>query len=158
MKRLSIVQWAVRLSAIVVLVGFCTSFGQSQNPDLKPTYGTINLEAGFEPDPVAVNVDAGGPVNTRVGGIAHWVANEPDLRVNYKAGQFSLTFYAECKEDSTLLINMPDGKTWLFNDDTNGLNPQIKITNPPSGQYDIWIGTLNKVGTPPARLFITELK
>jgi hypothetical protein len=159
MKRLSIRQLSLRISAVAVLVGLCTSFAQTQDPMEEPEYGTFNLKAGFEPDPKVIKVEAGGPIKTKLGGFEHWVAKKPDVRVNYTAGKFVLTFYAECEEDSTLLINLPDG-TWIGNDDgpNTGLNPLLQFKAPKSGQYDIWVGTLNEGKTPPAKLFITEKK
>lgn len=44
--------------------------------------------------------------------------------------------------DSTLLLRDPNGQ-WYFNDDFSGAgyNAGLQITNPPSGQYAIFIGT-----------------
>lgn len=89
-----------------------------------------------------------------------YITNAPDFRLNYTAGNLPLTIHVESAKDTTLLINLPDG-TWVANDDgpNNGLNPLIKFNRPQSGQYDIWVGILNKGdGTPPAVLKITELK
>lgn len=130
----------------------------AQDPDGKANYGEKKLEAGFEPDPFVVNVDAGGAVQTNLGGVKAFVDKNPDFRLVYEnAGKFPLTIYVESQADTTLLVNDPDGK-WLANDDTNGLNPQIKIAQPKSGRYEIWVGTFNGGATPPAKLFITELK
>jgi len=130
----------------------------SETPDvsLPPTYGTKSLKAGFVPDPVEVKVVAGGPLNPNLGGVKAFVAKAPDFRLNYTKGAFALTFYVESAGDTTLLINLPDG-TWIANDDTNGLNPQLKFAAPQEGQYDVWVGTLGNA-TVPAKLFITELK
>ena len=56
-------------------------------------------------------------------------------------------------------MNLPDGK-WLSNDDSpdDGVNPMIKIDNPTSGRYEIWVGTLQKGITPDAVLQISEVK
>ena len=146
-----------------VILGFaflCTGDADPQDPSLKPTYGSATLKAGFEPDPFKKNVEAGGPVKTDKGDVTAWVAKEPDFQLNYTAGNFALTIYAESKKDTTLLIRLPDGK-WVANDDGpgTGLNPLLKFAKPQSGRYDIWVGVFNKDdGTPPATLFITELK
>lgn len=134
------------------------------NPTYKPTFGTLKLDVGFTPDPTVIKLLAGGKLRTGLGGVGAWVAEEPDVRLNYKSGigQIPLSFYVESEADTTLLINMPDG-SWRAIDDGKGtgLNPLIVIRNPPSGQYDIWVGTyrsITEVGTPPAQLFISELK
>ena len=89
--------------------------------------------------------------------VTAWVAKAPDFRLNYTAGKFALTIYAESKADTTLLINLPDGK-WVADDDSGGnLNPLVKFDKPQSGQYDIWVGTFGKENAP-AVLKITELK
>lgn len=144
----------------VLVLGLLTGHGTSQDPNSKDTnYGQKDLKAGFEPDPFMVNVDAGGPIETNLGGVRAWVDKKPDFRLNYTAGNFPLTFYAQSGEDTTLLINLPDG-TWVANDDGpgTGLDPLIKIAQPKSGRYEIWVGTLAKGKTPPAKLFITEVK
>jgi len=161
MKNLSLRSLTWRFGVVALLACLCTGVGQTQDPKEAPEYGTINLKAGFDPDPVEVKLDAGGEVKTNLGGFDHWVGKKPDVRLNYTAGKYILTIYAECEADSTLLINTPDGK-WIGNDDgpNTGLNPLLKFATPQSGQYDIWVGTLkggDKV-FPPAKLFITELK
>lgn len=159
MKKLSLSSLALRFGAVALFVCLCTNFGQTQDPKEAPEYGTVNLKAGFDPDPVVVKVDAGGEVQTKLGGFDHWVGKKPDVRLNYTAGKYLLTLYVESDADTTLLVNLPDGK-WIGNDDTNALNPQLTFGTPATGQYDIWIGTIkggDKV-FPPAKLFITEKK
>ncbi len=157
--RISKSQILLRVAAVLGVVALCTSPGDSQDPNLKPNYGSIRLKAGFEPDPHSVNVDAGGDIQSDKGGIKMWLTKEPDYQVVYEAGQFDLTFYVQSKADTCLLINLPNGQ-WVANDDTseNDLNPSIKIQKPASGRYEVWVGTFNKGGTPPAKLFVTELK
>jgi hypothetical protein len=146
------------LGAGVALVCLFAARGESQDPELKATYGQTKLVAGFEPDPFAKKLVAGGEIKTNLGGVNAYVAKAPDFKLFYKAGDFALTFYVESKADTTLLINLPDGK-WIANDDTSpdNLNPMIKLTKPQSGRYDIWVGTFGK-DTAPAVLKITELK
>jgi hypothetical protein len=150
---------AARIGVGALLVCLCVSRAEPQDPSLKPTYGTVDLKAGFEPDPYKKNLEAGGSIETKEGGVTAWVEKAPDFRLNYTAGNFPLTFYVTSKADTTLLINLPDGK-WIANDDGpgTGLNPLIKLAKPKSGQYDIWVGMLEKGKTPPATLHITELK
>jgi len=54
------------------------------------------------------------------------------------------------------VINDPSGN-WICDDDSGGsLNPRVQITNPASGQYDIWVGTFGG-GTASATLQVSEL-
>lgn len=146
-----------RIAVALILVVAAVAVVGAQNWQLAPSYGNVNLSAGFLPDPHTVNLTAGGSVNISGLGIGAfgYVANAPDVRLNYEAGSFSLTIRANSGGDTTILINAPDG-SWYFNDDTNGLNPSYTFRNPMSGQYDIWVGTL---GTDfvSARLEITEM-
>jgi hypothetical protein len=133
----------------------CAGRGDSQDPDLKATYGSVDLKAGFEPDPYTKKLVAGGPIQTKLGGVAAWVAKAPDFKLNYTAGKYVLTIRAESTADTTLLINLPDG-TWVADDDSGGnQNPLLKFNNPQSGRYDIWVGTFNKDNAN-ATLIITE--
>jgi hypothetical protein len=138
----------------------------AQNFGADPLYGTLTLNTGFMPDPRSVEVQAGGADDVATLGITDptggtctgmIAAAQPDVRVHYTAGTtFPLRFYVQSTADTTLLVNLPDA-TWRCNDDTVGLNPVIQIDSPPSGRYDIWIGTF-RTGTPQAAtLNVTEL-
>lgn len=129
----------------------------AQNFSLPPAYGTLNLSAGFLPDPQAVNVVAGGNIDARRlgGNCVGAIANPPDVRLNYRAGNFPLFISVRSGADTTLVINLPNGQ-WLCNDDFQGLNPGVILQNPPSGQYDIWVGTFGG-GTAPAQVLVSEV-
>jgi hypothetical protein len=45
--------------------------------------------------------------------------------------------------DTTLIIRDPNGQ-WYFNDDYSGWNAGLRMTNAPSGQYVVFIGTYNR--------------
>jgi hypothetical protein len=62
------------------------------------------------------------------------IAKAPDFKLTYVAkANVPLTFYVQSTKDTTLLINLPNGK-WIANDDGGaGLNPLIKLNNPISG-------------------------
>ena len=105
-----------------------------------------------------MKVFAGGPIETDKGGFKHFVAREPDFRLIYEAGKYSLFIHADSKDDTTLLIKAPDG-TWLVDDDSGGgNNPMIKFASPKSGRYEIWVGTIEKIKPPAATLSISEIK
>ena len=144
------------VAGVVLLSGLGLALAQTYT--LNPTYGTRGLRPGFTPDPVVVNLTAGGSINTRTSGPAPscgWVANAPDYRVNWSGGS-ALHFTATSGSDVTLLINAPNGG-WRCNDDTSGTNPALSFANAPAGQYDVWVGTYNQ-GNQPAVLRVSELR
>ena len=71
-----------------------------------------------------------------------YVANAPDFTLYYEApeanAELVISVQGQC--DTLLLINDLNAQ-WLFNDDTNELQPQITIPAAASGRYDIWVGT-----------------
>jgi hypothetical protein len=134
--------------------------GTMPNYRLPPTYGSVDLAAGFMPDPYEVGVYAGGTIasdGVLAGCYAGWIAEAPDFRLNFTAGANPrISIQVTSREDTTLVINDPSGG-WHCNDDSNGLNPNITFSPPSSGQYDIWVGTFGGAGIfPPATLRITE--
>jgi len=70
------------------------------------------------------------------------IIENPDFTMMYdaQARGRALELRVDAACDTVLLVNSASAE-WHFNDDTNGLNPAIRIQNAPSGQYDIWVGT-----------------
>jgi hypothetical protein len=135
--------------------------GGSAGPDysLAPGYGTYSLTSGFTPDPFEVQVVAGGSNSASDwsgGECTGFVADAPDVRVNFTGGAFSeINFSAQSSADTTLIVNDPNGQ-WFCDDDSGGdLNPLVELT-PISGQYDIWVGTFGS-STAQATLAVSEL-
>lgn len=148
---------AILAGTAIWLVG---TTAQAQDRARAPISGTVTLDAGFTPDPKIVSVTSGGrhDVSRSIGGsCTGFVSGAPDVRVNYRtASTLPLIFSAESSTDTTLVINAPDGQ-WYCNDDTNGVNPQIRFDNPNTGAYEIWVGTYGGREQIPARLFISEV-
>lgn len=130
----------------------------------EPTYGTMELESGFTPDPATLSVVAGGTADSSaLSGAdgnpcnAGQIANAPDARVNFVAGSLPLRFYVDTADtDTTLAINAPDG-SWYCIDDAVGLHPVIDFATPLSGQYDVFVGTYTEGEFPSVTLSVTEL-
>lgn len=124
-----------------------------------PTFGTLNLSAGFTPDPQMVELAAGGSndISTLGGGCIGWAASAPDVRLNYRAGDFPLAFLAAGEGDVALAINLPDG-SWVCDDDSAGdLDALVVLQAPQSGQYDIYVTHVGDMEVnPSAVLAITE--
>lgn len=151
----------IRRLAILAALGLALGIGaaQAQDGSLAPSFGTVKLTSGFEPDPYLVDMQAGGSVDASALGGNCWgyVAEAPDLKVYYSPGDLPLTFSVTSEADTTLVVQDPDGN-WICDDDTGGnLNPLITINEPVAGQYAIWVGTFSQGDLSDATLEITEL-
>lgn len=96
--------------------------------------------------PQSVGVIAGGNIDLGACGSVPgmgWVVESPDFTMQYNdlgmGRALEIRVNAAC--DAVLLVNAADGN-WYFNDDSDGLNPGMRFEGAPSGQYDIWVGTL----------------
>ncbi|MEQ9662889.1 MAG: hypothetical protein RLN87_10110 [Parasphingopyxis sp.] len=132
----------------------------AQDYSLDPAYGTVDLEVGFLPDPHRVDLQSGGTIDAgeAIGGeCIGFIADAPDFRLNYTAGDLPLFIRSQSEEDTTLVVNGPDGN-WSCNDDgPAGLDPEVVFTSPASGQYDIWVGTFGEPANYAAQLQISEI-
>lgn len=134
------------LAVTAATAAMFSASASAQDFSLNPNYGTVNLQAGFAPDPYTVQIVTGGNINaasTLGGACLGMITNAPDFRINYVAGSFDLFISAMTNGDATLVVNAPDG-SWHCDDDYAGnLNPGIQFYGPASGQYDVWVGDLN---------------
>lgn len=135
----------------------------AQDASQEPNFGTVDLRAGFTPDPMVVQMVAGGTVNVNdassLGGqCVGMVTDAPDFRINYQAqAGVQLTIRIRSQADTTLVVNGPTGQ-WYCNDDLgSSLNPGVVYRTPQSGTYDIWVGTYGAEPAP-AEIRITELE
>ncbi len=77
-----------------------------------------------------------------------YVEAAPDFELAYAhdPSNGDLEFRVDSKCDSVLLINDPQG-LWYFDDDSNGnQDALIRLGNPVSGNYDIWVGSYEANG------------
>ena len=137
------------LAAAVAATAFA-GLASAQDWSLSPNFGTTSLNIGFMPDPYEVAIVAGGSIDASSFGCAGNISNAPDYRLHWEGT--GITIGATSSEDTTLVVNGPDGE-WYCIDDTNGLDPAIRFQD--GGQYDIWVGTYNG-GTANATLYFTE--
>lgn len=142
----------------VALAVMISAVASAQTWNMSPAYGSVELRAGFVPDPQRISLTAGGNVNLSSAGYTGYVANAPDYNLTYQASStWPLVIRADSSADLVLLVNAPDG-SWHFNDDYSGygLNSAIVFQNPQSGLYNIWVGTYSS-SLAPATLYISEL-
>ena len=127
------------------LGGSDSASGAAPNMDLEPNYGTATLRGGFTPDPWTKSILAGGsvPASAAKSGCEGSVSAAPDIQIFFEPGEGDLTFRVRASEDTTLLVNTPNGRFYCDDDSGGDLDPKVTITNPQSGRYDIWVGTYN---------------
>ena len=133
----------MRLFLVASLALSLAPLAASQDPGLPPAYGDVRLDEGFLPDPHETDLTAGGTLEPAVEGCAFgYVAEAPDVDLYYStSGASDLYIYAVSGDDTTLLVNLPDG-SWVCDDDSYGDgDPLIVIPAAPDGLYDIWVGT-----------------
>ena len=114
------------------------------NPAGVPRYGSHALAPGFAPTPATFNALSGGDIDVRSLNLGDnclgYAASDPDFQIELTAEFSRITFLIASKEDTTLVINLPNG-SWACNDDTNGLNPALVFHNASAGGYRVWIGS-----------------
>jgi hypothetical protein len=145
------------LAAVAALACLAAPAYAQVNTSANGTYGQVQLNSGFTPDPHSVTVTAGGDVDasTVSSDCVGRIARRADYSLNYRAGQLPLIISATSENDTTLAVRAPNG-TWFCNDDGQDLNPVVRIESPRSGRYQIWVGTFNQ-DTAPAVLNISEI-
>lgn len=158
----------LRVVAAVLAVGLAlgggTAIAQSRLSigGSQSNFGSRTLSGGFMPDPSTVSIVSGGNLDARSMGLGPGclgnVTRQPDFILNYQNAAGFLRFFAESSGDVTLIVNDAQGN-WHCNDDSNGgLNPMVDIRNPPSGQYDVWVGSYQSDQNLRSTLSITELR
>lgn len=156
LRKLSI---SAAVSALAVMA--MTGAAEAQDWRLNPTYGGVTLSSGYTPDPYLVNLQSGGSIDASrsIGGNCRgYVANAPDFRLQYRAGNIlPLIISVSSSSDTTLVINAPDGRWYCDDDGGQGLNPSLRWNSPMTGQYDIYVGTYGSASYRNATLSISEL-
>ncbi|WP_300541549.1 peptidase S1 [Maricaulis sp.] len=123
------------------------------------TYGSVNLRAGFTPDPYRTSITSGGTIraNSLFSNCTGWVADAVDYALHYTAGGFNLTISSTSNADTTLIVRAPNGQFYCDDDSGPGLNPAITLSSPQSGAYSIWVGSYRQGEYARATLSISEL-
>ncbi len=148
-----------KIAAIALLTTGLVTTTSAQNTNTDPNFGTLNLSTGFQPDPTTVGVVSGGTINAAnvANGCVGFISNAPDVRVNFAGGSLPLILSVNSSEDTTLVVNAPDGQ-WYCNDDGgNNMNPSVRFNNPRSGRYEVWVGTYGVNSNYSGTLHVSEV-
>ena len=131
----------------------------AQDTSLRANYGEVTLEAGFTPDPRVISLRAGGDISAQGAGSGcrGFITDAPDVRLFYEAGDYPLIISVDAGADTTLVVNGPDGSFYCDDDSGEGTNPSVRLNDPRSGRYEIWVGTYRSGYSQPARLHISEV-
>ena len=130
----------------------------------RPHHGERRLRGGFLPDPVSIELTAGGPADLDMGTSGGVIADgwcvgnstrAPSFRLRFEAPMGPLFISLMSDADTTLAVNSPDG-AWYCNDDTIGLNPVVRFDDAEAGVYDIYAGVYGDE-TVAATLLISEI-
>ena len=131
------------------------------NWEANPSFGQIDLWAGFTPDPYVRNITAGGRYDLAgcfgANGWGGSVAAKPDFDLYWNGQSAGLTIAVRAQGDAVLLINAPDGQ-WYFADSSASGDEALTFRSPQEGLYDIWIGAYGGGRGIPGQLIITELQ
>jgi hypothetical protein len=128
-----------------------------------PTFGDRSIAPGFTPDPLTASITSGGGINAANAGLPSgcvgWVAANPDFNVVLTGNSNFLRFFVNnTNEDTTLVINGPNGQ-WFCNDDSfNGRNPSVDFNGAGSGTYNVWVGSYTQGTNTRVQLNVTELQ
>ena len=132
----------------------CASMAVS--PAMAQTYGEARLAPGFSPNPLLVDLVAGGPAEAERFGtscVGH-VAEAPDFALDW-AGGSDLSIVVVSDADTTLVVIGPDGQVWCDDDSGGDVNPGVRLNGAPAGRYQIWVGSYAAENAA-ARLWIGE--
>lgn len=124
------------------------------------TFGSVNLQAGFTPDPYRVAITSGGTIDARAdlgGACRGWIAEDMDYALYYTAGIFNLTISSSSEADTTLVVVDSAGNFYCDDDSGPGLDPSVTIRNPVSGVYGIWVGSYRQGEYASATVSISEV-
>jgi len=151
------------VSSFYVTVPELTGDGGGLDASLDANYGAGELLAGFEPDPKALEVSAGGDIDASAylgSECPGFVTAAPDLEITWTGSGGGLRFYfvaATAGDDTVLIINDPNGDWYCGDDSYEGFNPTIDFATAPDGVYDIWVGSYVADTLVPGTFLITEV-
>ncbi|MCO6450161.1 MAG: META domain-containing protein [Caldilineales bacterium] len=118
----------------------------------------LDLEAGFALDPFIVSVNGGGEIDVSdlIEDCNGFVNVNPVVSLDWQGdAEFVKAFFVS-DHDPMMVVQTPNGE-YLCSDDANSLllDPVLKITDPPTGRYNIWVGSYAENQLIPGILVLT---
>ena len=157
--KLSLFHRAVVLTLALVICAPASLAQAGLKPEGEARYGRQSLAPGFAPSPFTLDVVSGGEIAVKPLALGDnclgYAAADPDVVVELAAGFERVTFLIASAEDTTLIVNLPNG-SWSCNDDANGLNPALVYHNAAPGSYQVWIGSYAAETFDDAVLYLAE--
>lgn len=138
-------------------------YGQGElDPTLPPLYGEISLRPGFSPNPYTVTVESGNSLDVwsmNISGCGGYAESAPTLRLNWSGSTESLSigFVDDLGGDTTMVVQGPTGQYYCNDDSNSSLNPTVRIANPASGEYNIWVNSYRRGESHRGALSITDV-
>ena len=145
---------AVSLSAIAAIPASAQDFNAA------PNYGTVNLAAGFTPDPQVIAVRSGGSLNAQSlsascrGFISAGARRPPHLRSRLLSADHLGRVRTPIRRSSSTARTAAGIATTTA---ASGVNPSLRFNGPRAGRYEIWVGTYANASLQPAQLHISEV-
>ncbi|PQO22031.1 hypothetical protein C2I36_15205 [Rhodobacteraceae bacterium WD3A24] len=137
---------SVFAAAVTVLIGLGAPAQAQSCPNWSLSGSSVSYGAEGLWTPRSFGVTAGGGTNLgNCGNIPGrgWVSAAPDFELDFfeNNARRDLEFRTQGSCDTVLLVNDASGQ-WHFNDDGgSSLNASMRLSNAPTGTYDIWVGT-----------------
>lgn len=136
--------FVIGLCGFLFFSGFGAGIASAQGTS---SYGDIAVPAGSSGLVATLPIDAGGADDSAqlVSGCIGFINAElPDLTVTLQSTAAELVVSVRSAADTTLLVRKPDG-TIHCDDDTEGLNPAVRLPKAGAGSYDVWVGVIEQV-------------
>ncbi len=126
------------------------------SPPRSSNFGTVRIEADFEPDPTRVRGASGGRAEaTSLGeGCVGFVSDIPDHLLVVDGELESVRVMVHSPGDVSLVVQAPDGSV-LCSDDDEGTDPIVELAAP-AGEYRIFVGEKEQGSTSPYVLAVTS--
>lgn len=116
----------------------------------RPLFGQAAIRQGMRPDPLVVTGSSGGPILASQvhGGCRGYISPAPSHRFVAQSGFTQLRFVVNAAHDTTLVVQMPDGRVLCDDDSGGGRNPSLMDGTGP-GPINVWVGSYsaNETGT-----------
>ena len=130
---------------------------------MQPMGGPVPLAPGFQPQPIATQGVAGGPVDasTMGPGCVGWVSPQPSHVLQLSASFQNLRILVNSQTDTVLVVRAPNGTVrcnddYRVNDPVGGFNPVVEGAFMP-GPHQVFVGSYQNAITGPYVIGFTEL-